>query len=174
MLAGPDYHARRERPTAPAESLSGDRSTLERVRGSFSLSTLLLAGACVSTPSAGADAPAWRFLHARYDRDRDGRIEREEYPRSADAFQRLDADGDGVVSAADFDPRWDGVPRIAAAGGEAEDRWIGFQDFVHGEGGPEVGEPAPPFRLVATSGEELELAAFRDERPVVLVFGSYT
>jgi hypothetical protein len=133
------------------------------------------AGSRAAARSPGEDAPAWHFLRTRYDADHDGRIERAEYPRSSEAFQRLDADGDGVVGASDFEPRWDGVPRIAAAEeARVHGRWIGFENFVHGEGGPEVGDPAPPFRLTATSGEEVELAAFRDEKPVALVFGSYT
>ena len=151
---------------------------------SLPFSLLGLTAACASAPSPVhapspapspvVEAPSWRYLRARYDRDRDGRIERQEYARSAEAFHRLDADGDGVVSAADFDPRWDGVPRIPATGGETERRWIGMQDFVHGEGGPEVGDPAPPFRLVTTDGKEIELSAIHAKQPVVLVFGSYT
>jgi len=149
------------------------------VQSSPLLATLTLVAACASSRtvsrSPGEDAPAWHFLRARYDADEDGHIERAEYTRSADAFRRLDADGDGAVSAADFDPRWDGVPRIeATADRRAQGRWIAFEDFVHGEGGPEVGDLAPLFRLVATSGEELELAAFRDQKPVALVFGSFT
>jgi hypothetical protein len=156
------------------------------VRGLF-LAFPTLSAACAVAACAGArpapapataaaeESPSWRFLRERYDADRDGRIARAEYTRSAQGFARLDADGDGVVSAPDFDARWDGVPRIAAAAGEAgEGRWISFEDFVHGEGGPEVGDPAPPFRLAATDGAELELASFRDEKPVVLVFGSFT
>jgi hypothetical protein len=143
------------------------------------LASLALASACAGSPplerSPGEDAPAWHFLRARYDADHDGRIERAEYTRSPQAFERLDADGDGRVSAADFDPDWDGVPRIAkAADQEGHGRWIGFEDFVHGEGGPEIGDPAPPFRLRTTGGEEVELASFRGEKPVALVFGSYT
>src|SRR5262245_34834 len=141
---------------------------------------LALGAACASAAkpaarSPGEDAPAWHFLRARYDSDQDGRIQPAEYQRSADAFRRLDADSDGVVSAADFDPSWDGVPRIRArAGEEGSGGWISFADFVHGEGGPEVGDAAPPFELTATNGATIELASFRDERPVALVFGSYT
>lgn len=131
--------------------------------------------ACAAAPrDPRGEAPAaWHFLRARYDRDGDGRIERTEYTRSPEAFQRLDADGDGVIAVADFDERWEGVPRIAAAPG-SDARWIGFQDFVHGEGGPEVGDPAPPIRLPTITGEELSLDSFRGAKPVVLVFGSYT
>ncbi|HEX6885545.1 MAG TPA: hypothetical protein VF530_19385 [Planctomycetota bacterium] len=136
---------------------------------------LFLAWGCAAAPRAreGEAPPAWHFLRTRYDRDGDGRIERAEYTRSPEAFRRLDADGDGVIAAADFDERWEGVPRIAAAPG-SEERWIGFEDFVHGEGGPEVGDPAPPIHLPTIAGAELSLEAFRGAKPVVLVFGSYT
>jgi hypothetical protein len=152
------------------------------VRRPAFLALLALASACAGTRavksperSPGEDAPAWHFLRERYDADHDGRIARAEYARSPQAFERLDADGDGYVSAADFDPDWDGVPRIAKSGAQkGHGRWIGFEDFVHGEGGPEVGDPAPAFRLAATTGEEVELAAFRGKKPVALVFGSYT
>ncbi len=103
----------------------------------------------------------WDFLRTKYDRDRDARIAPEEYTRSSAAFARLDADGDGLVTAADFDPRWDGRPRSEGP-------------FQYGVGGPELGEPAPEFTLASLDGERLSLAALRVERPVVLVFGSFT
>lgn len=38
-----------------------------------------------------------------------------------------------------------------------------------------VGDLAPPFRLIdSRSKQEIELAGFRDRKPVVLIFGSYT
>jgi hypothetical protein len=122
---------------------------------------LLLLAACASTPPpVESDSEVWRFLRATYDADGDGRIERAEYTRSAHGFANLDADGDGRVTAADFDPAFDGVPRVA--------------DFVYGEGGPEVGDPAPPFELESTAGERIALADFAGVQPVVLVFGSFT
>jgi len=45
---------------------------------------------------------------------------------------------------------------------------------VWGEGGPEVGEPAPPFELSSTSGTTIALDSFLGKKPVVLVFGSFT
>lgn len=44
----------------------------------------------------------WDHLAARYDADGDGSIDRGEYPRDPVAFDRLDADADGRVTAADF------------------------------------------------------------------------
>jgi hypothetical protein len=115
-------------------------------------------------PPAEPEHPAlapWDFLRTKYDRDGDARIAPEEYTRSSASFARLDADGDGLVTAADFDPQWDGRPRIEGP-------------FQYGVGGPELGEPAPEFTLASLDGERLSLAALRAERPVVLVFGSFT
>jgi hypothetical protein len=106
------------------------------------------------------DSPSWRFLREKYDADGDGRIASGEYPRSARGFANLDADGDGWVTARDFDAQWDGFVRVP--------------DFVWGEGGPELGDVAPPFALPATSGATVSLGSFRGKTPVVLVFGSFT
>lgn len=139
------------------------------MRVTAGIATLALVAGCSSTgdvrsssPAAPASptSPSWNYLRSKYDADHDGRIARAEYPRSEESFRHLDADGDGVVSAADFDARWDGVPRVA--------------DFEYGVGGPEVGDPAPDFRLRTTSGEEIELAALHAKKPLVLIFGSFT
>ncbi|MGH7151788.1 MAG: EF-hand domain-containing protein, partial [Planctomycetota bacterium] len=71
---------------------------------------LLLAasGACAG-PRAAEDAAAregeaiWGHLGSRHDRNGDGRIDRAEYGRDRSAFDRLDRDGDGVVTPRDFD-----------------------------------------------------------------------
>jgi Ca2+-binding EF-hand superfamily protein len=40
--------------------------------------------------------------------------------------------------------------------------------------GPAVGRPAPDFTLTGPDGKEISLHAFRGDRPLVLVFGSFT
>ena len=41
--------------------------------------------------------------------------------------------------------------------------------------GPAVGKPAPDFRLPTTDGKQvIGLSDFRDIKPVVLIFGSFT
>ncbi len=69
---------------------------------------LLLAAAACAGPRPGDDAARereaiWGHLAARHDRNHDGRIERGEYDRDRSAFDRLDRDGDGVVTPRDFD-----------------------------------------------------------------------
>lgn len=109
-------------------------------------------------------ASAWDYLRTRYDSDGDGHIMRAEYSRSDDGFAHLDADKDGAVTSDDFAERWDGVPRVQGKN----------KRFVYGVGGPVIGDPAPEFRLTTTEGAELELAQFRGQKPVALVFGSFT
>ncbi len=49
------------------------------------------------------------------------------------------------------------------------------QNGRRGEGGLKVGQPAPTFVLKSLDGEsETNLATFKDNKPVVLFFGSYT
>jgi Ca2+-binding EF-hand superfamily protein len=51
----------------------------------------------------GQSRYGWDWLVARYDADHDGTITREEFKGRAELFDRLDRDGDGVLTAADFD-----------------------------------------------------------------------
>ena len=135
-------------------------------------STLLGAGFLCACAATSGPAPAlefdartlavWEFVRAKYDADGDGVVLRSEYGRDDLAFFHLDADRDGRVTRADFAKSWDGVPRT-------EDG-----TFVHGEGGPEVGDAAPEIKLPDLEGHVRTLAELSPERPVVLVFGSYT
>jgi hypothetical protein len=59
-------------------------------------------------PGAGWFGPArsaydWKWLAGRLDADRDGAVSRKEFKGPADLFARLDRDGDGRITAADFD-----------------------------------------------------------------------
>jgi hypothetical protein len=45
----------------------------------------------------------WKWLAARYDKDRDGKITAAEFTGPPELFERLDRDGDGTITAADFD-----------------------------------------------------------------------
>ncbi len=47
-------------------------------------------------------AQAFRLLQEKYDKDGDGKISSQEYPRGEATFQRLDRDEDGFLTPADF------------------------------------------------------------------------
>ncbi|MEO0480722.1 MAG: EF-hand domain-containing protein [Planctomycetota bacterium] len=49
--------------------------------------------------------PVFDFLAQRYDGDQDHRITRDEYDRDGGDFERLDRDGDGVLTASDFEAK---------------------------------------------------------------------
>ena len=131
----------------------------------IALIALALAACAGPSHQGNPGSAVWLFLQERYDADRDGRVTRTEYMRSERGFRNLDVSGDGVVTPLDFDPSYDGVLRGP---------WKSFEDFEYGEGGPEVGALAPPLRLTSTMGEVVDLERFRGERPVALVFGSFT
>ena len=46
---------------------------------------------------------SWDWLAARFDADKNGRISRKEFQGPAELFDRLDRDGDGVLTKEDFD-----------------------------------------------------------------------
>ncbi len=61
----------------------------------------------LAAPAQAQEPPesVWKYLLAKYDRDRDGRIVPVEHGRGDVAFLRLDEDGDGAITAADFEAR---------------------------------------------------------------------
>ena len=174
----------------------------------------------------------WKWLAGRMDADRDGAVAPDEFTGPRELFDRLDRDGDGRLTAADFDwseasPYWrqqaaarqllrradgDGDGRLSmeewqalfkqAARGKdrltADDlRVLLFPAepqgppstmpskltlllaMLNGElgspaEGPAVGDPAPDFTLPTPDGKEVSLRDCRGDRPLVLVFGSFT
>lgn len=63
--------------------------------------------------AAGEYDSAWAYVAARYDADGDGRVTPEEHGRSEQGFGRLDHDGDGVLTEADWAAR-SGGPDLRA------------------------------------------------------------
>lgn len=62
-------------------------------------------GLCVLTAAAGAQrggGDRWEFFEERYDGDSDGAITLKEYGRDEKTFKRLDTNGDGKLTSADF------------------------------------------------------------------------
>ncbi len=181
----------------------------------------------------------WKWLADRCGVDADGKITRAEWKGPADLFERLDRDGDGAISAADFDwserspfvrqameasrlfykfdsnsngkvsrREWDNLFNKLAKGKDyftPEDLRELFKQppppkkdknksrppgmptpgtflfgLLTGElgspfEGPAIGQRAPAFKLATHDGKkELSLGQFRGQKPVVLIFGSFT
>lgn len=117
------------------------------------------------TPPPAVDRQALTKLLQQYDKNQNGKVEKAEYPRSVEAFTNLDRDQNGVIDAADFTvvpPRG----QRGARGREPEDA----------AKLPKVGELAPDFELpmLGIKDKTVKLSSFRGERPVALIFGSYT
>ena len=141
--------------------------------------TALLLAACAATSDAdrraaaraeaeaAANAAILAKLLAQYDADQDGKVTPAEHPRGARAFANLDRNRDGAFDAADLR-----VPPPDPIAVLAEQR----TDPAHL---PKVGELAPDFELPLLGrpgmpGTTVRLSALRGERPVALVFGSFT
>lgn len=75
-------------------------------------------------PGRHEPATIWEYLADRYDADGDGRILREEYPRSEEKFRRLDRDGDGVLTRDDFARRARGMRDARAIAGAVLARYV--------------------------------------------------
>ena len=52
----------------------------------------------------------WQYLQAKYDTNKDGKVQPEEYQRKSANFPRLDRNRDGVLTAVDFDPQTTAAP----------------------------------------------------------------
>jgi len=169
------------------------------------------------------------------DANHDGAITPEEFTGPKELFDRLDRDGDGRITADDFDwsdespywrqqgtarqllrrgdgdhdgklsaEEWQSLFKQAAAGkdklttddlrlllfpprpkappgppSDMPSKATMLLGLLHSElgspaMGPAVGQAAPDFTLPGPDGKELSLREYRRDRPLVLVFGSFT
>ena len=137
----------------------------------------------------GQSRYGWQWLAAKYDLNRDGRISRQEFAGPAELFGRLDRNGDGFLTASDFD--WSesraqpankqaakSKPATSTSDGPSPE--IMMKGLLSGElgsmfEGPAIGQQAPDFALKTPDGrQEIRLSTFHGKKPAVLVFGSFT
>jgi hypothetical protein len=127
----------------------------------------LLAGRAPSQRGIGPLGPeVLQKLLQQYDKNKDGKIQKDEYPRTAEAFANLDRDRNGVLDAADFE--------AGPARGRRDPRGPEDKDKL-----PQVGSQAPDFELPllgkeGKEGRTVKLSSLRGKQPVALIFGSYT
>lgn len=137
----------------------------------------------------GINAEVLANLVKKYDKNDDGKIDRKEYPRGDAAFGNLDKDGNGTIEEKDLEARGGGRARGNRGGARSGERPA--RPKV-----PAVGEVAPDFDLpladhVAKSDTDadaktdaktvakkvektVKLSSFKGDKPVALIFGSYT
>lgn len=110
----------------------------------------------------GRGPDVFKFLAQKYDADKDGKLTKEEYDRSEEAFKRFDTNKDGVLTAADW------------SGGNARQR--GGRRRNQADAAPTVGDKAPDFTLTHIEDKEkqVQLSSFAGDKPVALIFGSCT
>jgi len=98
---------------------------------------------------SGSEGGRRRGRSGSLDRDRDGKIEISDLEI---VFTLVDQNGDGTLDASELEGR------------------------PSREGTPVAGDPAPDFELAFAKDEErkVKLSSFAGEKPVALVFGSYT
>src|SRR5262245_41709774 len=106
-----------------------------------------------------------RFMR-RYDKNRDGYVDRNEWPGPRAAFARLDANSDGKLSRKELARAGENLARfLDGKGGKGEVN----TPAARGERRPDrlkVGDVAPDFTLPDLSGKkQVKLSSFRDKRP---------
>ena len=134
---------------------------------------------------------SWEWLAAKHAISPKEAIPKDKFRGSPELFARLDRNHDGVLRAEDFDwspPRPKGPPpEVKAPPLETKkppsgmpDRTTLLKGLFTGELGshtlgPKVEQLAPDFSLRTQDGKgPIRLSDFRDRKPVVLVFGSFT
>jgi hypothetical protein len=117
----------------------------------------------------GITAEALQTLLEKYDKDKDGKIGRSEYPRGDAAFANLDRDKNGAIEEQDLGAR----PQRGPA--NRNRRGLGAA-VTAAPKLPEVGDVAPDFDLpmLGMKDTTVKLSSFAGKQPVALIFGSYT
>ena len=114
----------------------------------------------------GGSASVWKYLAEQHDKNKDGKITKDEYNRGEDTFARLDRTEDGVLTAEDLAGR--SGPFGSGPGQRPGDGLRGVA--------PIVGMVAPDFELtrITERSKTVKLSSFAGKKPVALIFGSCT
>lgn len=146
---------------------------------------LCVAALIAATPAA--DEPAKfdldKFIK-EHDKNKDGFIDRQECPEKLkEFFDRLDANKDGKLSRQELEKAGDKLANLlegkkGKGGGGGKPGEV-ITPAAKGEritnDKLKVGDKAPDFTLADPAGKNpVTLSSFKDKKPVVLVFASYT
>jgi hypothetical protein len=122
---------------------------------------------------SGGPAAGWFRL---LDTNGNGRISRAEW----EEFFSKASQGKGYLTPEDLQEALRPPSAPSSGGSEMPSRYTLLNALLTGEigslcEGPSVGQPAPDFTLKTQDGkQEITLAHYRNKKPVVLVFGSFT
>ncbi len=115
---------------------------------------------------------AWDLVKGEHDKNKDGKVTSQEYPRGEERFKRLDRNGDGALTEEDFAAAAD---RRGAGGGRGPGGRNRPERPGTGKAALKAGDPAPDFTLKTLDGKtSVTLSSFKDKKAVALIFGSYT
>lgn len=138
------------------------------------------------TPTPGRVSQLAGELFSRWDGDSNGRVSQSEF---ADFFAAADPEGLAFFTPEDLEAALAQPPKRASAESdvptEAAEPWNPstsglLNAFLAGElgslqPGPKLNDEAPGFRLATFDGKtKISLSDYRDKKPVVLIFGSFT
>jgi hypothetical protein len=123
--------------------------------------TALFATTTTAQQRTSLDAAVLAKIVRQYDKNGDGKVQKDEYPRTDEAFASLDRDGDGVIDDKDM---------------QAPPRRSQRKPRDRPRPAPVVGDVAPDFDLpmLGMKDTTVKLSSFRGVKPVALIFGSYT
>lgn len=128
------------------------------------------------TTPAAMKARMMDFLFLRLDGDSNGQVSKEEI---TGFFDRADREKSSFLTSEDLlEALQDEPQKLGDSDGPTSAQMLSM--FLSGqlgwfEEGPKVGDPAPDFTLASHDGKQsITLSEFRDKKPVVLIFGSFT
>jgi Ca2+-binding EF-hand superfamily protein len=119
-------------------------------------------------PADPPPGPAPDLLFRLLDANNDGKLSKDELQKAAGLLERFDRNKDGLIDRAELAApappgRRPGEIVTPPAKGERQTDKL------------EVGQPAPDFTLPDPTGQkQVRLSSFRGQKPVVLIFGSFT